>query len=194
MNDTTPPIVPQQLKLSHMGMFVRDLDCMVAFYREVLGFIVSDRAVARIHDTAFMTRTPGAHHELVLSAGRPPGSGPEYAVQQISFKAGSLDDLRAMQTLAGGRNDVTDVYTVDHGNAYSLYFRDPEENRIEVYIDTPWHVSQPHHEKLDLTGNDAEILAATKARISDDPTFMSVSDYAARQREKLAAVGIDGTS
>ncbi len=120
-------------------------------------------------------------------------SCPEYAAQQISFKADALDDLRAMRALAEGqaemRGDVTDITTVDHGNAYSLYFRDPEENRIEIYIDTPWHVAQPHHEKLDLSQSDADIMTATEQRIRTDPTFLPVEDYTRQQREKLAAAG-----
>ena len=175
------------LRLAHMGMFVKDLDRMVAFYGEVLGFIVSDRAVARKYDTAFLTRHAGAHHELVLSAGRPDTHGPEYAIQQISFKAARLDDLRAMHAIASSRDDVTDLNVVDHGNAYSLYFRDPEENRIEIYIDTPWHVAQPHHVKLDLARPDDEIVSATEERVRADPTFMPAEDYARHQRDALGA-------
>lgn len=84
---------------------------------------------------------------------------------------------------------MTDIYAVDHGNAYSLYFRDPEENRIEIYLDTPWHVSQPHHEKLNLAQSDAEIMTATEARIRKDPSFMMAEEYAKQQREKLAVAG-----
>jgi|APSaa5957512535_1039671.scaffolds.fasta_scaffold200028_2 catechol 2,3-dioxygenase len=192
MTEAHPAQIPTQLTLSHVGIYVRDLDRMVEFYRHMLGFIVSDRAVARKYETAFLTRTPGAHHELVLSAGRPEGAGPEHAAQQISFKAAALNDLRAMQARAGEQEasgGVTDIYAVDHGNAYSLYFRDPEENRIEIYLDTPWHVSQPHHEKLDLTRSDAEILTATEQRIRTDPSFMTAEEYANRQREELAASG-----
>ena len=159
------------LRLAHMGMFVKDLDRMVAFYGEVLGFIVSDRAVARIYDTAFLTRHAGAHHELVLSAGRPDTHGPEYAIQQISFKAARLDDLRAMHAIASSRDDVTDMNVVDHGNAYSLYFRDPEENRIEIYIDTPWHVAQPLRFPIDLSMPDNQLIAWTKQRISGHADF-----------------------
>lgn len=192
-----PTQIPTRLTLSHVGIFVRDLDRMVDFYRHMLGFMVSDRAVARKYETAFMTRTPGAHHELVLSAGRPPGAGPEHAAQQISFKAGALDDLRAMraraidqEALTGDeQGGVTDIYAVDHGNTYSLYLRDPEENRIEIYLDTPWHVSQPHHEKLDLARTDADILAATEQRIRTNPSFMTAEEYADKQREELATAG-----
>ena len=32
-----------------------------------------------------------------------------------------------------------------------LYLRDPEGNRVEVFIDTPWHVTQPYREPMDLS-------------------------------------------
>jgi catechol-2,3-dioxygenase len=38
---------------------------------------------------------------------------------------------------------VTELISVTHGNALSIYCRDPEGNRIEIYVDTPWYVSQP---------------------------------------------------
>ena len=40
---------------------------------------------------------------------------------------------------------------MDHGNAWSLYFRDPEGNRLEVFCDTQWYVEQPCLEDLDLS-------------------------------------------
>ena len=38
---------------------------------------------------------------------------------------------------------VTEVVPVTHGNSVSLYFRDPEGNRIECYLDSPWYCAQP---------------------------------------------------
>ena len=175
------------LRLSHMGIFVRDLERMAQFYKDVLGFIETDRGPARSFHVVFLTREPGAHHQLVLSSGRPDSSGRTHAVQQISFKVPSLDDLRAMHALVSERSDVIEIETVDHGNAWSLYFRDPEENRIEVYLDTPWHVSQPHHEKLDLSLTNEEILRGTGERIKDDPTRQPMEDWVQGQAEKLRA-------
>jgi catechol 2,3-dioxygenase len=37
-----------------------------------------------------------------------------------------------------------------HGNAMSIYFRDPEGNRLEVFMDTPWYCEQPLREPIDL--------------------------------------------
>jgi catechol-2,3-dioxygenase len=182
---------PPKLRLAHMGMFVRDLERMVSFYKDVLGFIESDRGHARGFDVVFLTRDPDAHHQLVLSSGRPESSGRTHAVQQISFKVDALDDLRAMHAIVAGREDVSDIQTVDHGNAWSVYFRDPEENRIEVYLDSPWHVAQPHRETLDLSLTDAEIHRQTQQRISGDPTARPMAEWQADQARKLRSVGVD---
>ena len=38
---------------------------------------------------------------------------------------------------------------MNHGNAWSVYFRDPEGNRIEIFCDTEWYIEQPCVEDLD---------------------------------------------
>jgi catechol-2,3-dioxygenase len=37
-----------------------------------------------------------------------------------------------------------------HGNALSIYVPDPEGNRLELYVDLPWYVSQPMRVPIDL--------------------------------------------
>ena len=180
-----------QLRLAHMGMFVRDLERMVAFYKEVLGFIESDRGHARGFDIVFLTRDPNAHHQLVLSSGRPETSGPTHAIQQISFMVDALDDLRAMHAVVSQRDDVSAIQTVDHGNAWSVYFRDPEENRIEVYLDSPWHVAQPHRVTLDLSLDDAEIHRLTEERLRGDPTTRPMAEWRRDQARKLRGAEVE---
>lgn len=171
------------MRLAHMGMYVRDLERMAAFYKDVLGFVETDRGPAHGEHVVFLTRSPNAHHQLVLSSGRPDSSGRKHAIQQISFMVESLDDLRAMHAMVRVRDDVSDIAPRDHGNAWSLYFRDPEENRIELYLDSPWHVCQPRHVDLDLALTDAEIHRRTEERIRGEPTFMPMAAW----REELAA-------
>lgn len=183
------PKLPR-LRLSHMGMFVRDVEKMAAFYKEVLGFIESDRGTGRGFNVVFLTRDPNEHHQLVLSSGRPETSGPTHAVQQLSFKVDSLDDLRAMHAIVASRSDVTEVLTVDHGNAWSVYFRDPEENRVEVYIDTPWHISQPHRVDLDLSLPDDEIRRRTDERTRSDPTRLPMDAWRSQQAKRLRDAGV----
>jgi catechol 2,3-dioxygenase len=49
--------------------------------------------------------------------------------------------------------------TVTHGIACSVYFYDPEDNRVELYYTTPYKVRQPLGEPIDLDRPDEELLA-----------------------------------
>jgi catechol-2,3-dioxygenase len=154
------------LKLRHLGIFVTDIDLMSDFYINVLGFIQTDRGEVRGGKVVFLTRDASSHHQLVMETGRPLGSGPGLGIQQISFQVEALADLRLMNEIVSNRNDVSFIQSVDHGNSWSLYFRDPELNRIEVYLDTPWHISQPYLEPLDLSMTDEIIHKVTLEKIS----------------------------
>jgi catechol 2,3-dioxygenase len=69
---------------------------------------------------------------------------------------------------------------MNHGNALSIYFEDLEGNTVEVHLDTPWYVPQPHGDPLDLEKPDAEIWAQTEAACRADPQFEPVQQWAAR--------------
>ncbi len=88
-------------------------------------------------------------------------------MNQFSFKVGSLADLRTYYE-AFVVDGIEGIDPVDHGNAWSVYFRDPEGNQLEVFTDTPWSVKQPRREVLDFSLSDEEIHEATLARFGDD--------------------------
>ena len=52
----------------------------------------------------------------------------------------------------------------------------------EAFVDTPWYVSQPYENSLDLTLSDAEIEAETQSMLKDDPTTEPIETW----REKYA--------
>jgi len=96
----------------------------------------------------FLSRDPDEHHELVLVSGRPPGI--DYnVVNQISFKLPTLADLKAMHARLR-EEGFKEFRIVAHGNAWSVYFADPEGNRVELFVDTPWHTPQPFAETFDI--------------------------------------------
>ena len=65
------------------------------------------------------------HHQIVMVSGRPADLGFN-TVNQISLIADSLAELKRIHVALKGRGDVADLRTVTHGNAVSIYFRDPE--------------------------------------------------------------------
>lgn len=141
------------LSFSHIGIYVRDLERMAEFYSRVLGFAVSDRGEL---DTphgkvslVFLTRDPRDHHQIVLASGRP-DSLPFNPINQISFRVQDFAGLRELHR-AIQSEPVSEISPVSHGNALSVYFRDPEGNRIELFVDTPWYVDQPMRIPMDMS-------------------------------------------
>ena len=77
---------------------------------------------------------------------------------QVSFRVDNLADLRAFVRRAGDLG-ATEIEARNHGKGWSIYFRDPEYNFIEMYVVTPWQVRQPWRVPLDLDRSDDEIVA-----------------------------------
>jgi catechol 2,3-dioxygenase len=154
------------------------------FYTTVLGLVVTDNGTARSGmELTFLSGNPGNHHQLVLVDGRPDTSGFN-PIQQISFMVDSLADLRVVHQRALD-NGATGMRVVSHGNAWSCYFQDPEGNTVEAYLDTPFHVPQPHGKALDLTKTDAEILRETEAACRADPGFMMMGEFQRSLADRL---------
>ncbi|MBX9700945.1 MAG: VOC family protein, partial [Acetobacteraceae bacterium] len=176
---------PTPAALTHMGIYVRDLPRMREFYTTVLGLTVTDQGVSpRLgSELCFMSADPKVHHQVVLVSGRPE-SATYSTVMQISFTVPSLAalrDARDRALAAGG----TDMRQVSHGNAWSIYFADPEGNVIEMYLDSPFHVPQPHGVPIDLDRPEAEIMAETEAACRKDPGFMMRSVWEQRQAARM---------
>ena len=171
-----------------MGIFVRNVERLERFYTHVFNLLVTDRGVGQLlkHDLVFLSADPTKHHQLVLASGR----GPEAlsTVMQISFKVQTLRDLRRIANLALAEG-ATRLRTMDHGNSWSAYFADPEDNTVEVYLDTPFHVPQPYARGLDLSQPDAHIVAETERLCRLAPGFMLREDFSRSLQIRLEEGG-----
>lgn len=176
-------------QLGHVGITVRDMDAMLAFYTRVLGMVVNDDGISTRPGApriAFLSRNAHEHHQLALVTGRPDDGSPSM-INQLSFRVATLEDLRTYYArLVAAELDKLDPR--NHGNAWSVYFLDPEGNRVEIYTGTPWHVSQPFGRALDLTKPAAAILAETEAMVKADPTCIAAEDWSRQLADKLAKV------
>ena len=169
-------------RLAHVGVYAHDKPKMEHFYTTVLGLLITDKGAGRNGmELTFMSAAPDNHHQFVLVSGRPDTSGFN-PINQISFMVDSLAQLREVHNRALA-NGATEMRVVTHGNAWSCYFKDPEGNTVEAYLDTPFHVPQPHGAPFDLFKSDEEILAETEAHCRKDPGFMPIEDY----KKSLAA-------
>jgi catechol-2,3-dioxygenase len=174
--------------LSHFGIYVTDLVRMEDFYTRALGLLVSDRGALPNGPTlVFLSRDPDEHHQLVLVSGRPPGV--EYnVINQISFKLPALADLKAAHRRMR-EEGIKEFRVVTHGNAWSIYFADPEGNRVELFVDTPWHTPQPYAEPFDLEAPVETILADTEALCRSRSGFAFRADWRKAQVERMGVGG-----
>jgi catechol-2,3-dioxygenase len=179
------------LKFSHMGLSVSDIARMEAFYTGVLGFTVTDRGTAGGMQLVFLSRDPFDHHQIVLATGRPanlpantanPQFGP--SINQISFKMGSLADLRDIhdRLLGGG---ASDLFPANHGIAWSIYAHDPEGNNLEFFVDTDWYITQPFLIPLEFDKSDAEITELTRSLCESSEGYEPYGDWRTRVARRM---------
>ena len=144
------------VQLGHVGIYVRDLERMVAFYRDFLGMQVTKHNWDR--GMVFLSSDPAASdHEIALMRGRPENDNP-HLINQISLRVTSLDDLRSFH-----QRIVADGYqierVVNHGSAIGCYFLDPEGNTTEVFWRSHRDCWVPTGDPVDLSQPDEVILA-----------------------------------
>jgi catechol 2,3-dioxygenase len=175
------------LSMSHIGLYVYDLPRMEDFYTRVLGFTVTDRGKVRGADIVFTSWDPKDHHQVALVSGRPKELAYNH-INQISFRVASVEDLQTVWKRVKNEPAVTDMRAMDHGNAWSLYFRDPEGNRLEVFCDTQWYIEQPCIEDLDLSQPADQIRAKSDAFCRNAPGFRPIAEY---QAEIAAKIGVN---
>lgn len=124
--------MPKVKGLSHVVLYVNDLDKMVAFYRDVLGLTKYHEHPGRM---VFMTPDPEVDdHQLALAKGR---EGDAKILAHIAWRVDRPADVKAFYESFKARGVEID-HCVSHayeemGNTVSCYFLDPEGNRLEVY-------------------------------------------------------------
>ena len=130
------------------------------FYTRVMGLKIADEDLEG-RGMVFMSADPVAeHHEFVLIKGRV-ASDDTRVVQQISFKVPSIDALRDFKRRIEAENLHVERI-VSHGNAFGIYFFDPEGNRIELYYKAGFPVPQPHGDPINLEQSDDALLSEAK--------------------------------
>jgi catechol-2,3-dioxygenase len=148
--------MPEVTGLGHVGIYVRDPAVMIDFYEGFLGMTVTDRSPD--DGIVFLSARPSEeHHELALVR----DASRHTEAQQISFTVGSLADLREFYSQIRGRDYPVDM-VVNHGIALGCYFRDPEDNRVEVYWRTGREWPQPYGDRIDLALPEEELRALVR--------------------------------
>ena len=122
--------------MGHVHLKVADLERALEFYRDVLGFELTQR----LGSSAAFLSAGGYHHHIGLNTwesagGQPPAQGTTglYHLAILYPTRAELGDaLRRLQKagipLEGASN---------HGVSEALYLRDPDNNGVELYWDRP---------------------------------------------------------
>ena len=131
-----PVPIDAKVRIGHVHLKVADLERSLAFYRDVLGFELTQRFGSQ---AAFLA-AGGYHHQIGLntweSAGGvppPPGTTGLYHVAILYPTRALLADALRRLSAAGIELDGA----ADHGVSEALYLRDPDENGVELYWDRP---------------------------------------------------------
>ncbi|MEM9715830.1 MAG: VOC family protein [Pseudomonadota bacterium] len=126
---------PDGARIGHVHLKVADLDRALAFYRDVLGFQITDR-----FPQAVFLASGDYHHHIGLntwhSAGKPPAPVNAAGLYHTAILYPSQKDLAVAykRVLDAG---LTLDGAADHGVSLALYLRDPDQNGVELYWDKP---------------------------------------------------------
>ncbi|MDA0786993.1 MAG: VOC family protein [Proteobacteria bacterium] len=188
-NDVRPPAIAQ----AHCAFKVADMEAMITFYDEVLGYAVTDRGMMPPigsepeREYAYLSRDPHEHHQVILISGRDLDA--PTSVNQLSLRIMSLDELRRMERELEAHPDVGPLRKTCHGNSFSIYFPDPEGNIVELAVESVWYVPAPHGAPLDLSLSDADLIGWAEGHCRETEGFMMRADWKARARDELLANG-----
>jgi len=122
--------------VGHVHLRVSDVERSVRFYRDVLGFQVTQR----FGDSAAFLRAGGYHHHIGLNSWESRGGAPPPPGSTGLFHVAFLYPTRRALAEALRRLEEHGVKldgASDHGVSEALYLRDPDENGVELYWDRP---------------------------------------------------------
>ena len=146
-NAKTRTLSPQT-RIGHVHLKVADLERALRFYRDVLGFELTQRYGRQ---AAFLS-AGGYHHHIGLNTwesagGSPPGAGTTglyHLAILYPMRADLADALRRLMEAGIPLEGAS-----DHGVSEALYLRDPDGNGVELYWDRP-HEQWPRNQQGEI--------------------------------------------
>jgi catechol 2,3-dioxygenase len=130
----SPGKLDPRVRIGHVHLKVSNLDRAIQFYRDVLGFEITQRWGKQ---AAFLS-AGGYHHHIGLNtwhseggARPPPNTTGLYHVAILYPTRAALAE--AVRRVLDAGVDI--VGAADHGVSEAIYLRDPDGNGIELYRD-----------------------------------------------------------
>ncbi|SPE54799.1 Glyoxalase/bleomycin resistance protein/dioxygenase [Verrucomicrobia bacterium] len=135
MKKKTKPIHPE-VRIGHVHLKVANLERAIAFYRDVLGFELTQR----YGDQAAFLSAGGYHHHVGLNTwesqgGTPPHRGATGLYHLAIVYPNRVELANALHRLM--KAGIPLEGASDHGVSEALYLRDPDGNGVELYWDRP---------------------------------------------------------
>ena len=133
---TKTTAIHPEVRIGHVHLKVADLERAIGFYRDVLGFELTQR----YDDQAAFLSAGGYHHHIGLNTWESQGGSPPPQGRTGLYHLAIVYPSRA--ELAGALRKLTEAGikldgASDHGVSQALYLRDPDGNGVELYWDRP---------------------------------------------------------
>jgi catechol 2,3-dioxygenase-like lactoylglutathione lyase family enzyme len=138
-------------KIGHVALYVSDINRSMRFYREVLGFQVSDiYEEDRMPGGAVFLRCTPDHHGIALFKATELNAACA-GMHHLAFEVATLDDvIKARAHLHKNNVPIDFEGRRRAGVQIAVEFRDPDNHRLEIYwgIDqiSPGEEARPAHE------------------------------------------------
>lgn len=129
-------IVPADTRIGHIHLKVSDLDKALAFYKDLLGFQITQY----YGSSAVFISAGGYHHHIGLntwhSKNAPPAPVNSCGLYHTAIVYPQRKDLAViLKRLSDARYPLSGA--ADHGVSEAIYLNDPEGNGVELYWDKP---------------------------------------------------------
>ncbi|KAF6830921.1 biphenyl-2,3-diol 1,2-dioxygenase 2 [Colletotrichum musicola] len=127
----SPDRVPAPISIAHIGLRTRNPDKLVAFYQNLLG-----ARVVLANDYISVLTWDEEHHRLAIihDAAAVPKQPNSSGVDHIALQFASVKDLVQVYRQAKDAGIAPDR-CINHGVSTSLYYTDPDGNKIEALIE-----------------------------------------------------------
>ena len=128
--------IPSGTKIGHIHLKVSDLDKALSFYKDLLGFEITQRYGSQ----AVFISAGGYHHHIGLntwySKNAPPAPRNTAGLFHTAILYPSRKELAiALKRLMDANYPLTGAS--DHGVSEAIYLDDPDSNGVELYWDKP---------------------------------------------------------
>ena len=124
------------VKFAHVLYMTRRFDEMISWYRDVFeaDVVYDNPAIAFLTYDEEHHRFAFANLDVLKPESTRRGEKSEVGVNHVAYTFGSVGDL--LDTYARlKRSGITPYWPVHHGTTLSLYYTDPDGNRMEFQVD-----------------------------------------------------------